>query len=202
MATTLACWNDEEVFLPWTANEETEEKWRKQYGFVESKEDMIEWLDAAEKSGKPYLVYGITIFDKYGGLVLHTEEDLGCQVGSDEWFDKLDGAMMIDYARFCKYINSNLSLTEKILDKMKRVLLEDFAVLNAWSHGSVFSVVKEARCPTCGQWREENEDEDSICGFYLTDLDSEKEMFDAMLCNFDCSSPDMTKIKSRMLTAA
>ena len=90
-ASSLAWWNDEYgSYIPLTGNDQVQERLSKDYHFIELHDDMQAWIDDAKNSHRPYLVYGMTHFDKYGGIVLHKDE-----IHQDNLM-LFDGAIFID----------------------------------------------------------------------------------------------------------
>jgi len=157
MSSSLACWGDEYgSFLPDAWNEGTQKRLKKQYQLIESIDDMKTWIDNAKNSHRPYLVYGITHFDKYGGLVLHKDE-----VHQDT-LEQYDGTIFIDEKRFRKYVDIETQMSDVTMTGlMSNVLQAEFDQLNAWASFCMFGFILEKKCPTCGQWAVQ----DSVWGF-------------------------------------
>jgi hypothetical protein len=178
MPSTLACWNEDQSFLPGAFCERTQNRLDKNYTFIKSREAMKEWLDDAQKSGEPFLVYGVTFFDKYAGLVLHDMDEIdgiNNKVVLDDWLNRYEGAIFMDKARFRTYVDSEMSMSDVTMTGlMANILRGDFAELNAWSNDQYFGVILETQCEHCDSWVET----DSGWGFYL--VGDEHEMFKIM----------------------
>lgn len=190
MASSLAAWNEDCSYLPYTGNEKAQKKLNEQYQFIESHDDMQAWIDDAKNAHRPYLVFGWTHFDKYGGVVLHTNNNKGVDQNDLEQFD---GALFIDEERFREYVDSKTQMSDATMEaRMVDVLQAEFDQLNAYASGCCFGFVLEKKCPTCGQW----EIKDSVWGYECLQPEGSKEwreMCMAMLENIDSDIVGITK---------
>jgi len=195
MASSLACWNDEYgSFLPDTCNEGAQKRLNKQYHLIESIADMQSWFDRAPQ---PYLAYGITYFDKYGGLVLHKDVCDKFKGIDQNDLEPYDGAIFIDEKRFCEYVENNPDMTyETMLERMESILRAEFDRLNAWHSLCVFGYLLEKKCPTCGQW----EIVDDKWDFYCLTPDHSP-MLKAMAEHLDSDDAEVQEIKKLMENA-
>jgi hypothetical protein len=159
MASNLAFWDEDDSYLPWTGNNKAQQRLDTNYQFIESHDDMQAWIDDAKNTHRPFMVFGLTHFDKYGGLVLHTNNNKGVHQNDLENFD---GAIFIDEKRFRKYVDSQTQMSDETMTGlMVNVLMGEFESLNCYASGACYGVVVEQRCPLCNQW----EQKDSVYGF-------------------------------------
>jgi len=202
MASTLANFNEDESYLPYAGSKRTEARLRSNYTFIESKDEMKEWIDEQQKSGKPYVVFGFKMFDKYGGLVLHKDFDEwvtnnygrpGYQDCLADWLKSLDGALLINHDRFRRWVDADMQMSDNtMVCLMWNILTKEFAELDAYSWGNCFDVVYETKCQCCNQWVAEK----CIGGYYLTG--SEQEMFESMTEHIPADNEDFSVIRNAM----
>ena len=192
MVSSLACWSDwNGSFLPHfhLCDEEKVKKLSERYPPIEDVDDMKKWVTNAKQSDKPYLIYGITYFDKYGGLVLHKDIDI------DHY--NLDGAIFIGYDEFCGQVDGVVGLPdEKVRIRMDEILQSEFDALNAYFSNSIYGWVLEKQCDKCNSWVPADNETNSIRGYYSTSSD-DTEMLRLMATDWE-QTEDIKKIILQM----